>query len=63
MPFLVAALLLFSTGCTGMLLDQLQERHVSSCVWWQSHVTGLRSVSATGGATLEQCLAVPCQGR
>lgn len=50
-------------GCTGWLIDALEERNVASCVWWNSAITGARSVSATGGATLAECLAVPCQGR
>lgn len=56
-------LTLLSSGCHGQLVETLNQRHVASCVWWNSALTGARSVSATGGADLATCLAVPCQGR
>jgi hypothetical protein len=58
---LLAMLLL--TGCQGMLIDAMEERHVASCIWWNSALTGARSVSATGGVDIRECLSVPCQGR
>ena len=62
-PVLTLVLALLCAGCTGVLIDALEQRHVASCVWWNSAITGARSVSATGGADLAVCLAVPCQGR
>ena len=64
MPRLGLLLLaLLTSGCTGQLVAALDARQVASCVWWNSALTGARSVSATGGADLATCLAVPCQGR
>jgi len=56
--------LLLLTGCTGRLVEALNERQIASCVWWESRpFSGVRGVTATGGADLATCLAVPCQGR
>lgn len=57
------AILMLLQGCAGQLIDSLESRGVKSCVWWNSGVTGLRSVSATGGVSVQDCLAAPCQGR
>lgn len=56
------ALVCLLTGCTGVLVDSLQERHISSCVFWSSPLAGARGVTATGLATISQCLEVPCRG-
>ena len=48
------------TGCTGALVDALEQRQVASCIWWNSTLTGARSISATGGVDIRECLAVPC---
>ena len=50
----VLLLALLGTGCTGTLVDRLNERHVRSCIWWSG--LGARGVSATGGADLATCL-------
>ena len=63
MPAVLLLALLLCTGCHGQVIDSLNQRHIASCVWWNSAITGARSVSATGGADLATCLAVPCQGR
>jgi hypothetical protein len=60
---LVLLALLLLSGCTGVLIDRLEQHHVASCVFWNSTITGLRAVSATGGVPIEVCLNVPCQGR
>ena len=61
MPALLLLALLLS-GCTGWLVEDLEKRHVSSCVWFTSPFTGVRGVTATGSATISQCLDVPCRG-
>jgi hypothetical protein len=61
MPVLLLLCLLLA-GCTGALVDRLNERGVSSCVWWQTPL-GTRGLTATGQATIETCTAIPCQGR
>jgi hypothetical protein len=63
MPALLCLALLLLSGCHGMMVDSLNQRHIQSCVWWQSGITGLRSVSATGGVDIQTCLTTPCQGR
>lgn len=63
MRYLVLCLLLL-TGCTGWLIDDLERRQMASCVWWETRPFGAaRGVTATGGASLERCLQVPCSGR
>lgn len=57
-PWLLLAALLCS-GCHGALVQALDERQAASCVWW-SVPWGARGVTATGGAALSTCLAVPC---
>lgn len=59
---LLCALALLLSGCTGTIVDSLQERHISSCVFWSTPLASARGVTATGNATVEQCLAVPCRG-
>lgn len=61
MPLLLLLALLCG-GCTGQLVAVLEQRQIASCIWWAGPLHG-RGVTATGGATLAQCLAVPCQGR
>lgn len=51
---------LLTGGCTGALVDALDKRDVSSCIWWQGALTGTHGVTATGNTPLAQCLAVPC---
>ena len=58
---LLLALLL--SGCTGALIDHLNERQVQSCVWFSNPLSGARSVTATGGLPMDVCLSAPCQGR
>jgi hypothetical protein len=61
----MAALLLLClllAGCHGELAARLNERHVTSCVWWVTPL-GTRGLTATGQATIETCMQVPCQGR
>lgn len=63
MPSLLLLTLLLFTGCTGWLIDDLNQRHVQSCVWWETKPFGAaRGITATGGADLATCLAVPCRG-
>jgi hypothetical protein len=62
MPALLLLALLLS-GCTGMLIDRLNERHVQSCVWFSNPISGARSITATGGLDIATCLSAPCQGR
>lgn len=57
MRWVLLALLL--TGCHGQLVAALEERQVASCIWYSSPFG--HGVTATGTATLAQCLAVPCQ--
>jgi hypothetical protein len=57
---LVLLLCVLLTGCHGQLVQALEERQVASCIWW-SVPWGGHGVTATGGATLATCLAVPCQ--
>ena len=54
---------LLCAGCARQLIDTLESRGVKSCVYWNSQVTGLRAISATGGLPVEVCLADPCRGR
>jgi hypothetical protein len=62
----MAALLLLClllAGCHGALVDALQERQVASCIWWETQpFKSARGITATGGASLETCLAVQCRG-
>lgn len=51
---------LLCTSCTGALVDALEERNVSSCIWWSGALTGAHGVTATGGVPLQTCLQVPC---
>lgn len=53
-------LALLLAGCHGALVSALNERRVTSCVYWSNPLTGIRGVSATGGMDLQTCLAVPC---
>lgn len=63
MPYLLLLALLLS-GCTGWLIDDLERRQVQSCVFWETRPFGAaRGITATGGASLERCLQVPCSGR
>ena len=55
--------LLVLTGCHGMVAANLEARGVKSCLFWNSQLTGLRAVSATGGLPIEACLSDPCRGR
>ena len=63
MPILLCLLALILSGCHGMVVERLESRGVKSCVFWNSQITGLRAVSATGGLPVEVCLADPCRGR
>lgn len=55
---------LLLAGCAGQVIDSFNARHITSCIWWESRpLSGARGVTATGGADLATCLAVPCQGR
>jgi uncharacterized membrane protein len=56
---LLAGLLL--GGCTGTLVDRLNERQVQSCVWWHTMWGTARGVTATGGTDINVCLRVPSQ--
>jgi len=53
-------LALLLSGCTGQLVDRLNERQVSSCIWWSGPLGFSRGITATGGATMHECVAVPC---
>ena len=53
--------LLLCNGCTGQVIEALEQRQMTSCVWWKGPLGYSHGVTATGGATLAQCLAVPCQ--
>jgi len=64
MPVLLLLVCLLLSGCHGQLIDALNERNVHSCVWWETQpFKSARGITATGGASLETCLAVPCRGR
>ena len=52
-------LILLSSGCTGMLVDALEQRQVQSCVWFSGPLGG-HGVTATGGMPLAECLKVQC---
>jgi hypothetical protein len=51
-------LVLLCGGCTGALVQALEEREVASCLWWSTPFG--RGVTSTGGVPLATCLAVPC---
>lgn len=56
----MVGVLLALTGCMNMtsLMQALQERQVTSCLYYQGMAGiygSVRGVTATGGATLEQC--------
>jgi hypothetical protein len=53
---------LLLTGCHGELAARLNERNITSCVWWSTPL-GTRGLTATGHATIESCTHIPCQGR
>jgi len=63
MRYVLAVLCLALAGCTANGIDltaALQQREVTSCLWYSGAATPYASVigvTATGGATLEQCLA------
>ena len=58
----LCVLLLLLTGCTGALIDALNERQAASCIWWSTGPLGFsRGVTATGGVDIRECIAVPCQ--
>jgi hypothetical protein len=57
MPTLVLLALLVG-GCTGPIVQALEERQAASCLWWSTPFG--RGVTSTGGVPLAQCLAVPC---
>lgn len=59
MRVLLLLAVLCGGGCTGQLVAALEERNVSSCIWWQSPFGG-RGITATGTATIDRCLSVPC---
>ena len=48
------------SGCTGWLVEGLEQRQVQSCVWFAGPLGGGHGVTATGGVPLATCLAVPC---
>jgi hypothetical protein len=52
-------LALLCGGCHGQLIQALEQRHVSSCIWWSTPWGG-KGVTATGGQSLAECLHVPC---
>ena len=52
MPVLIL-LLLVCTGCHGAVVAGMEERGIKSCIYWNSQLTGLRAVSATGGLPVE----------
>lgn len=54
---------LLLAGCHGALIHALEERHVTSCVWWSGPLGMSHAVTATGGMSLQECLAVPCMTR
>lgn len=56
---LCLVLALLCVGCTGWLVDGLEQRQVQSCVWFTGPLGG-HGVTATGGVPLATCLAVPC---
>ena len=60
---LLLVCVLLATGCHGMVAANLEARGVKSCLYWNSQLTGLRAVSATGGLPIEACLSDPCSGR
>lgn len=58
---LLGLLTLLLSGCTSYqaMLDGLNERNVSSCLWFSGNVgpyAGLRAVTATGQADLTKCM-------
>jgi hypothetical protein len=62
----MAALLLLClllAGCHGALVDALETRHVASCIWFTGPLGMSHVVTATGGMSLQECLAVPCMTR
>lgn len=56
---LCLVLALLCAGCTGQLVDALEQRQVQSCIWWRGPLQG-HGVTATGGVPLATCLSVPC---
>lgn len=54
----VLLLALLLAGCHGALVHALEQRQLSSCVWWSGPFA--RGVTSTGGMPLERCLQVPC---
>lgn len=52
-------LALVCAGCTGWLVEGLEQRDIASCVWWTGPLGG-HGVTATGGVPLQTCLNVPC---
>lgn len=57
---LVAITLLTSCTSVASLAETLDKRHVQSCVWAMGSYgpfVGVHLVSATGGATIAECLA------
>lgn len=47
-------------GCTGWLIEGLEQRQVQSCIYWSGALTGGHGVTATGGVPLATCLSVQC---
>lgn len=45
-------------GCTGALVQALEERQAASCVYWRTPWAS--GVTSTAGTPIERCLAVPC---
>lgn len=48
------------SGCSGFasMMASLNERQVTSCIFWDGHASAylsVKGVTATGGATLEAC--------
>jgi pantoate kinase len=48
------------TGCTGWLVDSLEQRQMQSCWWIRGPLGGGYGVTATGGVSVATCLSVQC---
>jgi hypothetical protein len=58
MAWVLVLALLLCGGCTGALVQALEERQAASCLYWSTPFG--RGVTSTGGVPLERCLSVPC---
>jgi hypothetical protein len=58
MPTLLLLACLLTGGCTGALVQALEEREAASCIWWSTPFG--HGVTSTAGTPLAQCLALPC---